>query len=61
VAAAVAFCVALAVCLSEGVPLPEAVRFAKAAGALPVTVAGASPSMPGPETVDALLSGETVQ
>lgn len=61
VAAGDAFCGALAVCLAEGVPLPEAIRFANAAGALAVTVAGASRSMPKRSAIDALLSGETAQ
>jgi ribokinase len=61
VAAGDAFCGALTVCLAEGVPLPEAVQFANAAGALAVTVTGASPSMPRRKAVDALLSGETAQ
>ncbi len=60
VAAGDAFCGALAVRLAEGAPLPEAVRFANAAGALAVTVAGAAPSMPGRAAVEALLSGGTV-
>jgi ribokinase len=61
VAAGDAFCGALAVCLAEGVALPEAVRFANAAGALAVTVAGAFPSMPQRKATNALLSGETAQ
>lgn len=56
VAAGDAFCGALAVRLAEGAPLPEAVRFANAAGALAVTVAGASPSMPTRAAVEEMLS-----
>jgi ribokinase len=61
VAAGDTFCRALAVYLAEGVLLPEAIRFANAAGALAVTVAGASPSMPQSKAIDALLSEETAQ
>jgi ribokinase len=61
VAAGDAFCGALAVRLAEGASLAEAVRFANAAGALAVTVAGAAPSMPSRLGVEALLSGETAQ
>jgi ribokinase len=56
VAAGDAFCGALAVRLAEGAPLPDAVRFANAAGALAVTVAGASPSMPTRAAVGEMLS-----
>ncbi len=41
-----AFCAALAVAVAEGRPLDYAVRRASAAGALAVSQAGASPSMP---------------
>jgi len=61
VAAGDAFCGALAVRLAKGAPLAEAVRFANAAGALAVTVAGAAPSMPRRAEVEALLSGATAQ
>jgi ribokinase len=61
VAAGDAFCGALAVRLAEGASLAEAVRFANAAGALAVTVAGAAPSMPRRAAVEALLSGETAR
>jgi ribokinase len=61
VAAGDAFCGALAVRLAEGASLPQAVRFANAAGALAVTVAGAAPSMPRRAEVKALLSGEAAQ
>jgi ribokinase len=45
-AAGDAFCGALAVALSEGQRLSDAVRFASAAGALAVTQRGAQPSLP---------------
>ncbi len=61
VAAGDAFCGALAVRLAEGAPLTEAVSFANAAGALAVTVSGASPSMPQRTAVEALLSEATVR
>ena len=61
VAAGDAFCGALAVRLAEGTPLAEAVSFANAAGALAVTVSGASPSMPQRTAVEALLSEATVR
>jgi ribokinase len=54
-AAGDAFCGALAVALAEGKPLAEAARFAAAAGALAVTVAGAGPSLPGRADVEGLL------
>lgn len=60
VAAGDAFCGALAVRLAVGAPLVEAVRFANAAGALAVTVAGAAPSMPHRTAVEALISGGAV-
>jgi ribokinase len=50
-----AFNAALAVALAEGRTLPEAGRVAVAAGALCVTRAGAQPSMPTRQEVDALL------
>jgi ribokinase len=50
-----AFNAALAVTLAEGWSLPEAGRFAVAAGALCVTRAGAQPSMPTRKEVEALL------
>ena len=56
VAAGDAFNAALAVSLAEGAPLPVAVRFACAAGALAVTAAGALDSMPTRAAVDGLLS-----
>ncbi len=51
-----AFCAALAVALCEGQAAGAAVRFAAAAGALAVTVAGAATSLPRREAVDRLLS-----
>ncbi len=46
---------ALAVALAEGRPLPEAIPFASAAGALAVTRLGAQSSIPSRSEVDALL------
>lgn len=48
---------ALAVALSEGRPLPDAVRFATAASSISVTRMGAQSSVPTREEVDALLAG----
>lgn len=59
-AAGDAFCGALAVALVEGQPLPEAVRFASAAGALAATRAGAQPSLPTREAIEALLRQSAV-
>ena len=56
VAAGDAFNGALAICLVEGMALPEAVRVACAAGALAVTTTGAQDSMPTRAAVDALLA-----
>ncbi|MCY4061461.1 MAG: ribokinase [Chloroflexi bacterium] len=50
------FNAALAVGLSEGMALPEAVRFANAAAALCVTKPGAADSVPARADVDALLA-----
>ena len=47
---------ALAVALSEGRPLSEAVRFATAASAIAVTRMGAQSAVPMREEVDALLA-----
>ncbi len=47
------FCGVLAVALVEGVPLPEAVRFANAASAISVTRSGAQPSIPMRAAIDA--------
>jgi ribokinase len=46
-----AFCGAFATALSEGKSLEQALRFANAAGALAVTVAGAEPSLPNRATI----------
>lgn len=54
-AAGDAFVGALAVALSEGLDLAGAVRLGTAAGALAVTRAGAQPSLPNREEVEALL------
>ena len=56
VAAGDAFNGALAVSLAEGMPLPDAVRRASAAGALAVMTTGAQDSMPARAAVEALLS-----
>ena len=56
VAAGDAFNGALAVCLAEGLSLPEAVRVSCAAGALAVTTTGAQDSMPRREAVEEMLS-----
>ena len=52
-----AFAGALAVALAEGTPLPQAVRFANAAGALACTKAGAMAAMPARAEVDKLVAG----
>ena len=49
------FCAALAVALGEGHPLPEAVRWACAAGAHAVTVSGAEPGLPTRTQMERLL------
>ena len=49
---------ALAVALAEGKPLPEAVRFANAAGAISVTRLGAQPSAPKRAEIEALVNGK---
>ncbi|MBP7691951.1 MAG: ribokinase [Anaerolineales bacterium] len=51
-----AFCGAFGVALAEGQPLDRALRFASAAGALAVTVAGAEPSLPRRAAIETLLS-----
>ena len=56
VAAGDAFNGALAVCLAEGMTLPDAVPVACAAGALAVTTTGAQDSMPTRAAVEALLA-----
>lgn len=55
-AAGDAFVGALAVALAEGRPLPEAVRWGNAAGALATTRPGAQPSLPTRADVEALLA-----
>jgi ribokinase len=50
-----AFCGSFAAALSEGKPVEQALRFANAAGALAVTKAGAEPSLPRREKIDAFL------
>ena len=55
-AAGDAFCGAFAVKIVEGTSLPEAVRFASAAGALAATREGAQPSLPARTSIEALLA-----
>jgi ribokinase len=55
-AAGDAFTGALATAMSEGMPLPRAVHFACAAGALAATKHGAQPSLPGRRAVERLLA-----
>ncbi|NMB00671.1 MAG: ribokinase [Firmicutes bacterium] len=55
VAAGDGFNGALAVAVAQGTPLPEAVRFANAVGALVVTREGAIPSLPSAQEVKAFL------
>jgi ribokinase len=52
-----AFAGGLAVGLAEGMTLPQAVRFANAAGALACTKVGAMSAMPARSEVDKLLAG----
>ncbi|MGY6502130.1 MAG: PfkB family carbohydrate kinase [Acidimicrobiales bacterium] len=52
-----AFCAALAIALIEGADIVEAARFGAAAGACAVGVAGAIPSMPSRDQVDAAVAG----
>ena len=58
VAAGDAFCGGLAAALASGEPLPDALRWASAAGALATTIAGAVPSLPTRDAVEQLLTGE---
>jgi ribokinase len=51
-----AFVGAITVALLEGQPVADALRFACATGALAATVAGAQPSLPTREAVEALLT-----
>ena len=55
-AAGDAFCGALGTALARGETLEDAVAFANAAGALAVTVLGATPSMPTAKQVDQFLA-----
>lgn len=54
-AAGDAFAGALAVHWAEGAPLPDALRFANAAGALAASQEGAQPGMPRREEIERLL------
>ena len=56
-AAGDAFTGALAVSRAEGMPMPDGVRFANAAGALCCTGFGAQPALPSREQVDRLWRG----
>ena len=58
VAAGDAFCGGLVAALARGLSLSEALRWASAAGALATTVAGAVPSLPSRDAVEALVTGE---
>ncbi len=49
------YCGSLAVALTEGKPLPEAIRFAAAASAISVTRLGAQPSAPMREEIEEFL------
>ncbi len=51
---------ALAVALGEGLPLPEAARFASAAAAISVTRLGAQPSLPTRAEVDEFIHGISI-
>jgi ribokinase len=57
-AAGDAFSGALGASLARGASLPDALRRGLAAGALAVSVRGASPSLPTAEAVDALLASQ---
>ena len=59
VAAGDVFSGTLAVALTEGKPLVEAVEFACAAAAISVTRAGAQPSVPKRDEIDAFLTERT--
>ncbi len=56
VAAGDAFCGGLCAALAEGLSISEALRWGSAAGALAATVAGAVPSLPYRERVEALVN-----
>jgi ribokinase len=47
----------LALALAEGLPLPEAARWANAAGALAVTKAGAQGALPRRDEIERLMNG----
>jgi len=51
-----AFCGSFAAALSEGKSIEQALRFANAAGALAVTIAGAEPSLPNRSKIEAFLN-----
>ncbi|HID56545.1 TPA: ribokinase [Candidatus Poribacteria bacterium] len=59
-AAGDAFNAGLALALSEGRDLEEAIRYANAVGALATTVKGAQPSMPSADSVEEFLKREEV-
>lgn len=56
-AAGDAFCGAFAAALATGASMPDALRFAAAAGALATTRSGAVPSLPNRIEIDALING----
>jgi len=60
-AAGDAFVGSLAVALAEGKPLPEAVRWGNAAGALATTKLGAQPSLPTRQALDDMLAHGTAK
>lgn len=60
VAAGDGFNGALAVAVAQGTPLPQAVRFANAVGALVVTKEGAIPSLPSLEEVEEFLNKQVI-
>lgn len=55
------FCGALATALSEGMKLPDAMRFATAASAISVTRMGAQPSVPTREEIEKMLEGNPTE
>lgn len=54
-----AFCGSFAAALSEGKSVEQALRFANAAGALAVTIAGAEPSLPNRSEIETFLNNHT--
>jgi ribokinase len=60
-AAGDSFTGAIATALSQQLPIPEALRFANAAGALAVTKKGASTSVPTATEIKAFLQGQAAQ